>query len=42
MEIDELKAQLRIEFDMKNFEKAKKIIGMVIQIDKRKGTVCLI
>ena len=41
VEIDRLKAQLRTEFEMKDLGEAKKILGMEIQRDRRKGTVCL-
>ena len=41
VEIDKLKAQLRTEFEMKDLGKAKKILGMEIQRDRRKGTVYL-
>jgi hypothetical protein len=41
VEIDRLKAQLRTEFEMKDLREAKKILGMEIQRDRRKGTVCL-
>ena len=41
VEIDKLKAQLRTEFEMKDLGEAKKILGMEIQRDRRKGTVCL-
>jgi ATP-binding cassette subfamily B (MDR/TAP) protein 1 len=39
VEIDRLKAQLRTEFEY--LGEAKKILGMEIQRDIRKGTVCL-
>nr|ABF81452.1 TIR-NBS type disease resistance protein [Populus trichocarpa] len=41
VEIDRLKAQLRTEFEMKDLGEAKKILGIEIQRDRRKGTVCL-
>ena len=41
VEIDRLKAQLSKEFDMKDLGEAKKILGMEIQRDRIKGTVCL-
>jgi len=41
VEIDRLKAQLRTDFEMKDLREAKKILGMEIQRDRRKGTVCL-
>lgn len=39
--IDELKAQLSHEFDMKDLGSAKKILGMEIQRDRRAGTLFL-
>jgi hypothetical protein len=39
--IDRLKAQLRIEFEMKDLGEAKKILGIEIQRDKRKGIIYL-
>jgi hypothetical protein len=41
VEIDRLKAQLKTEFEMKDVGEAKKILGMEIRRDRRKGTVCL-
>jgi hypothetical protein len=37
--IDELKAQLSHQFDMKNLGPAKKILGMEIQRDRHAGTL---
>jgi hypothetical protein len=37
--IDELKAQLSHQFDMKNLGPAKKFLGMEIQRDRRAGTL---
>jgi hypothetical protein len=39
--IDELKAQLSHEFDMKYLGLAKKILGIEIQSDRRAGTLFL-
>lgn len=41
LEIDKLKTQLRNEFEMKDLGEAKKILGMEIDRDRVKGTVCL-
>ncbi|TXG59118.1 hypothetical protein EZV62_016947 [Acer yangbiense] len=41
VEIDRLKAQLSLEFDMKDHGEAKKILGMEIKRDRAKGTICL-
>ncbi|GMP87678.1 hypothetical protein CsSME_00039951 [Camellia sinensis var. sinensis] len=41
VEIDKLKAQLAREFDMKDLGEAKKVLGMEIKRDRKKGTVCL-
>ncbi|GMP43231.1 hypothetical protein CsSME_00012675 [Camellia sinensis var. sinensis] len=39
VEIDKLKAQLAREFDMKDLGEAKKVLGMEIKRDRKKGTV---
>ncbi|GMP38813.1 hypothetical protein CsSME_00009935 [Camellia sinensis var. sinensis] len=41
VEIDKLKAQLAREFEMKDLGEAKKVLGMEIKRDRKKGTVCL-
>ncbi|CAL5356856.1 unnamed protein product [Camellia sinensis] len=41
VEIDKLKAQLAREFEIKDLGEAKKILGMEIKRDRKKGTVCL-
>ena len=41
VEIDKLKAQLAGEFEIKDLGEAKKILGMEIKKDRKKGTVCL-
>ncbi|CAL5357317.1 unnamed protein product [Camellia sinensis] len=41
VEIDKLKAHLAREFEMKDLGEAKKILGMEIKRDRKKGTVCL-
>ena len=41
VEIDKLKAQLSAEFDMKDLGEARKILGMEIKRDWKRGTVCL-
>lgn len=41
VEIDELKEQLKNKFEIKDLEKAKKIIGMEIERDIIKRPVCL-
>ncbi|TXG63126.1 hypothetical protein EZV62_010120 [Acer yangbiense] len=41
VEIDRLKAQLSLEFDMKDLGEAKKILGMEIKRDRAKGIICL-
>ncbi|KAL4271878.1 hypothetical protein GQ457_13G029750 [Hibiscus cannabinus] len=40
-EIDKLKAQLNQEFEMKDLGEAKKILGMEISRDRRRGKLCL-
>ncbi|GMI75420.1 cysteine-rich RLK (RECEPTOR-like protein kinase) 8 [Hibiscus trionum] len=40
-EIDNLKAQLNQEFEMKDLGEAKKILGMEISRDRRRGKLCL-
>ena len=40
-EIDRLKAQLSKEFKMKDFGEAKKILGMEISRDRKRGELCL-
>jgi hypothetical protein len=39
--IEKLKSQLKNKFKIKDLEEAKKIIGMKIQRDRRKGTIYL-
>lgn len=41
IKIEKLKSQLKNKFKMKDLEEAKKIIGMKIQRDRRKGTIYL-
>ncbi|TXG65804.1 hypothetical protein EZV62_007079 [Acer yangbiense] len=41
VEIDRLKAQLSLEFDMTDLGEAKKILGMEIKRHRAKGTICL-
>ena len=41
VEIGKLKLQLNKEFEMKDLGEAKKILGIEIQRDRLKGTVCL-
>ncbi|KAE8718014.1 putative LRR receptor-like serine/threonine-protein kinase [Hibiscus syriacus] len=40
-EIDKLKAQLNQEFEMKDLDEAKKILGMEISRDRQRGKLCL-
>ncbi|KAG8479391.1 hypothetical protein CXB51_029115 [Gossypium anomalum] len=40
-EIDKLKAQLNEEFEMKDLDEAKKILGMEISRDRQRGKLCL-
>ena len=39
--IQKLKGILSTKFEMKDLGRAKKILGMEIQKDRRKGTICL-
>ncbi|CAA0813813.1 30S ribosomal protein S17- chloroplastic [Striga hermonthica] len=41
VEIDQLKAQLNQEFEMKDLREAKKILGMEISKDRVRGKLCL-
>ena len=41
MEIDVLKAQLSKEFEMKDLGGARKILGMEIVRDRKRGQLCL-
>ncbi|KAL5778245.1 hypothetical protein ACOSP7_011171 [Xanthoceras sorbifolium] len=41
VEIERLKAQLHQEFEMKDLGEAKKILGMEINRDRKKGKLCL-
>lgn len=41
VEINKLKSQLSQEFEMKNLGAAKKILGMEIKRDRKKGQLCL-
>ena len=40
-EIEKLKTRLNQEFEMKDLDEAKKILGMVITRDRKGGNICL-
>lgn len=41
MTLKVLKNQLRSEFEMKDLREARKILGMDIKRDKKRGTLCV-